>query len=91
MGSLKTLRIGLNRHFKSTGGIDIIKEVEFNKANKVFRAQCVQHKPQILNDDLKKLYESGVFNSYHPETLLNKVFFEIVLCFANTGVKMYDN
>ena len=92
MGSLKTLRFGLNRHFKSTRGIDIINDVEFNEANKVFTAQCVQlkkdgqakvqHKPTILDDDLKKLYESGVFNSDHPKTLLNKVFFEIMLCFC---------
>ena len=93
MGSLKTLRFGLNRHFKSTRGIDIINDVEF-KANKVFTAQCVQlkkdgqakiqHKPPIhvLDDDLKNLYESGVFNSDHPKTLLNKVFFEIMLCFC---------
>lgn len=64
MGSLETLRFGLNRHFKSTRGIDIINDVEFNEANKVFTAQCVQlkkdgqakvqHKPPILDDDLKK-------------------------------------
>lgn len=64
MGSLETLRFGLNRHFKSTTGIDIINDVEFNEANKVFTAQCVQlkkdgqakvqHKPPILDDDLKK-------------------------------------
>ena len=64
MGSLKTLRFGLNRYFKSTRGIEIINDVEFNEANKVFTAQCVQlkkdgqakvqHKPLILDDDLKK-------------------------------------
>ena len=51
----------------------------------------VQHKPPILDDDLKKLYESGVFNSDHSKTLLNKVFFEIMLCFADVVVKIYDN
>ena len=45
----------------------------------------VQHKPPILDDDLKKLYESGVFNSDHSKTLLNKVFFEIMLCFCRHG------
>ena len=30
MGSLKTLRYGVNRHYKSTRGIDIINDVEFN-------------------------------------------------------------
>ena len=62
---------------------------------KVFTAQCVQlkkdgqakvqHKPPLLDDDLKKLYESGVFNSDHPKTLLIKVFFEIMLCFCRRG------
>ena len=75
--------------------IDIIKDGEFNEANKVFTAQCVQlkkdgqakvqHKPPILDDDLKKLYESGVVNSGHPKTLLNKVFFEVMLCFCQRG------
>ena len=66
MGSLKTLRFGLNRYFKSARGIEIIYDVEFNEANEVFTAQCiqlkkdgqadeVQHKPPILYDDLKKL------------------------------------
>ena len=45
----------------------------------------VQPKPPILDDDLKKLYESGVFNSDHSKTLLNKVFFEIMLCFCRRG------
>ena len=46
----------------------------------------VQHKPPILDDDLKKLYESGVFNSDHSKTLLtNKVFFEIMRCFCRRG------
>ena len=44
MGSLKTLRFGLNRYFKSTRGIEIINDVEFNEANKIFTAQCVQLK-----------------------------------------------
>ena len=83
------------RYFKSTRGIEIINDVEFNEANKVFTAQCiqlkkdgqakVQHKPPILDDDLKKLYESGIFNSDHPKTLLNKVFFEIMLYFCRRG------
>ena len=44
MGSLKTLRIGLNRHFKALGGGDIMNEEEFSEANKVFAAKCVQLK-----------------------------------------------
>ena len=45
----------------------------------------VQHKPPIANADLTKLYESAVFNTDNPKTLLNKVFFEIMLCFCRRG------
>ena len=100
MGSLKTLRFGLNRHFKSTRGIDIINDVEFNEANKVLTAQCVQlrkdgqakveHKPPILYDDLKKLYESGVLYSDHPKTLL-KCSSKSCCVFADVVFKIYDN
>ena len=45
----------------------------------------VHHKPPIADADLKKLYESGVFSSDFPKTLLNKVFFEIMLCFCRRG------
>ena len=95
MGSLKTLRFGLNRHFKAVRGVDIMNEEEFSEANKVFAAKCVQlkkdghvkvhHKPPIADADLKKLYESGVFSTDFPKTLLNKVFFEIMLCFCRRG------
>ena len=44
MGSLRALKFGLKRHFKSARGINIINDVEFNEANKVFAAQCVQLK-----------------------------------------------
>lgn len=95
MGSLKTLRFGLNRHFKAVRGVDTMNEEEFSAANKVFAAKCVQlkkdghanvhHKPPIADADLKKLYESGVFSTDLPNTLLNKVFFEIMLCFCHRG------
>ena len=42
MGSLKTLRFGLNQHFKAVRGVDIMNEEEFSEANKVFAAKCVQ-------------------------------------------------
>ena len=46
----------------------------------------MQHKPPIVNADLKKkVYESAVFNTDSPKTLFNKVFFEIMLCFFRRG------
>ena len=91
---MTSLRFGLNRHFK-TKGTDIIQDPEFPEANKVFLAKCVdlkrqglakvEHKPAILENDLRKLYECGVFNLGDPRTLQNKVFFEIMLYFCRRG------
>lgn len=91
---MTSLRFGLNRHFK-TKGTDIIQDPEFAEANKVFLAKCVdlkrqglakvEHKPAILENDLRKLYECGVFNLGDPRTLQNKVFFEIMLYFCRRG------
>ena len=77
MRSLKTLRLGLNRYFKSTRGIEIINDVEFNEAKNVFTAQCiqlkkdgqakVQHKPPILDDDLKKTVRKRRFQFRTPQ------------------------
>jgi len=44
MGSLTTLRFGLNRPFKAVRGVDIMNEEEFSEANKDFAAKCVQPK-----------------------------------------------
>ena len=83
--TLNSLRSGLNRHFKATRGFDIINDSEFNDANKVFGAECVdlkrqglakvEHKPPICEEDLKKLYESTAFGLNDPEKLQNKGFF----------------
>ena len=86
--SLCAIRFGLNRHFKQVLNVDIIKDKEFNEANRIYEAQCVElkkqgladteHKPPIADEDMKKLYGSGVFNTENPATLQNKVFFEIM-------------
>ena len=93
--SLNSLRFGLNRHFKAIQGTDIINNPVFADANKVFLAKCVdlkrqglakvEHKPAILENDLRKLYECGVFSLDNPTTLQNKVFFEIMLYFCRRG------
>ena len=91
---MTSLRFGLNRHFK-TKGTDITQDPEFAEANEVFLAKCVdlkrqglakvEHKPAILENDLRKLYECGVFNLGDPRTLQNKVFFEIMLYSCRRG------
>ena len=93
--SLCSIRFGLNRYYKSLFGADIIKDSVFGEANKVYQAQCTalkkrglaktEHKPPIADHDIKKLYESGVFNTDTPATLQNKVFFELVFYFCRRG------
>lgn len=69
--TLNSIR-GLNSDFKSTRSFDIINDLEFTEASKVFGARCVELKrqglakveltPPICEEDLEKLYECGVFN-----------------------------
>ena len=64
-------------------------------ANTVYQAEIselkqegkahTQHKPAINKHDIKKLYDSGLFNLTQPETLQNKVFFEIMFFFRRRG------
>ena len=93
--SLVGIRFGLQRFFSSYK-MDVIKDPEFAEANAVFlnaeisqlkregKAQT-QHKPPINKDDIKKIYESGLFSLATPATLQNKVFFEIMLFFCRRG------
>ena len=92
---LCSIRFGLNRYFRSVFNNDIIKDKEFDEANSVHEAQCValkkrglvktEHKPPIADEDIKRLYESGVFNTDNPTALQNKVFFEIMFFFCRRG------
>ena len=93
--SLCSIRFSLCRHFKQELNVDIIKDAEFDEANRVYGAQCVaskkqglaktEHKPPIADEDIEKLYRCGIFNTENPSTLQNKVFFEIMLFFCRRG------
>ncbi|CAH3180392.1 unnamed protein product, partial [Porites lobata] len=71
----------------SKNSLYIIKDTEFNEANRIYEAQCVElkkqglakteHKPPIADEDIQKLYRCGVFNAENPTTLQNKTDFEI--------------
>ena len=99
--SLCSIRFAFFRHFKQELIIDIIKDTEFNEANRIYEAQCVElkkqglakteHKPPIADEDIKKLYRCGVFNTDHenPTTLQNKVFFEIMLFSVSVVGKIF--
>ena len=41
--------------------------------------------PAIADEDIKILYECGVFNDDNPITLQHKVFFEVMLFFCRRG------
>ena len=87
--SLAEIRCGLMRHFKQELNVDITKDEEFCEANRVYEAKCAELKkhfefergPLIADEDMKKLYLSGIFSTKNPTTLQNKVFFEIMLFF----------
>ena len=44
--SLCSIRFSLCRHFKQELNVDIIKDAEFDEANRVYGAQCVELKKQ---------------------------------------------
>ena len=91
--SLTAIRFSLQRFF-SNQSIGIIKGPEFRESNATFQATLVklkregmaktQHKPPI-NKDINKLYQSGLFDSNSPDTLQNRVFFEVMLYFCRRG------
>ena len=51
----------------------------------------VVHKPAILENELRKLYECGVFSLDDPKTLQNKVFFEIMLFSTAVAAKISES
>ena len=63
MGSLRTLKYGLKRYFKTATCLNIDDE-GFSEANEVYTAKCVdlkkeglakvQHKPPIADEGLEK-------------------------------------
>jgi len=53
--SLCSVRFALSRHVKQELNVDIIKDVEFKEANRVYEAQCVELKKQGLAKTEHKL------------------------------------
>ena len=48
MGSLRTIRFGLERYLKTVTCFDITNDEGFNEVNEVFAAKCVQLKKEGL-------------------------------------------
>ncbi|RUS81123.1 hypothetical protein EGW08_011109 [Elysia chlorotica] len=87
---MKDVRLGLHKFFLEEVNIDILQDQNFELANATFdqgmRAnprKC--HKVRIEMEDLKKIYLGDAMDTNKPETLQNKVFFDISLYICNKG------
>lgn len=90
--SLKYIRTGLHRYFQKNYDVDILKDQSFEHANKVFDVtsrststprRC--HRLRIEFDDLRKIYMGPGMNLDQPDTLQNKIFFDVNLYICNRG------
>ena len=93
--SLQSTRYGLQRHFDSTRGVDILHDSAFKHSNVVYKSMLVKlkdigkgtvkHKKVIHPDDLLTIMRSSALDQSTPRGLQNKVFIEYMLFFANRG------
>ena len=93
--SMVTLRFGLQKHFLKIRKEDIINLEQYQSANEMFKAVCVQlkkerygetkHKESITLEDLNKLYSSDCFRKDKPESLQCRVFFEYLYYYCHRG------
>ena len=91
--SLQSARYGLQRHFDSARGVDIIHDPQFKHSNVVYKSMLVKlkdigkgkvkHKKVIPPEDLHKIISS--LDQSTPKGLQNKVFVDYMLYFANRG------
>ncbi|XP_067674316.1 uncharacterized protein [Haliotis asinina] len=88
--SLKDIRLGLQKYFMKETGLDIVKDKSFENANACYEMavrmgprKC--HRLRIEMDDLRKIYFSDAMKTDNPETLQNKVFFDVNLYIVNRG------
>ncbi|XP_053701972.1 uncharacterized protein LOC128747809 [Synchiropus splendidus] len=96
--SLISIRSSLNRYLNEppySRTLDLTKDPELRSANLTLAAVIrrleeqgagpVVQKQAITRSDLRKLYESAVFNVDTPFGLLNKVWFETCMYFCTRG------
>ncbi|CAK6978070.1 uncharacterized protein LOC128361731 [Scomber scombrus] len=96
--SLISIRSSLNRYLNEPPNcrtLDLTKDPELRSANLTLAAVIrrleeqgagpVVQKQAITRSDLRKLYESSVFNTDTPFGLLNKVWFETCMYFCTRG------
>lgn len=96
--SLISIRSSLNRYLNEPPycrTLDLTKDPELRSANLALAAVIrrleeqgagpVVQKQAITRSDLRKLYDSSVFDKNTPYGLLNKVWFEICMYFCTRG------
>ena len=92
--SLKDLRAGLHKLFLDESNIDIISDRTFDLANGTFDL-ALRANPRKCNrmrieiEDLKKIYLSEAMDTNKPDSLQNKVFFDITLYICNKGKEYF--
>ena len=95
---MRALRSAIHRHITSppyNRTINIMHGVQFQSANQVMDGQLKllrvvgkdksSHKPAIHSEDIKRMYNTNTLSKNNPESLLNKVFFEVMLHFGRRG------
>ena len=95
MKSLISIRFGVQKHFLKTRNLDVINDQRFKGSSDTFKAVLVnlksegkgtvKHKDIIEDEDLEKLYQSGVLSTSSPAALQNKVWFDYMMYFCNRG------
>jgi hypothetical protein len=93
--SMQSIRFGLQRHFFTKRGMDIIKGKEFTVSNKVFKALLVKLKsegkssvkrhPTVNKEDMDLIQASLDIST--ARGLLQKVFIDVMVYFANRGME----
>jgi hypothetical protein len=91
--SIRDLREGIHRYFLREMAIDILRDKTFEVANVTFDAalraasgsnstrKC--HRMKIEVDDLRKIYLGEAMDLNKPDSLQNKVFFDVNLYICN--------
>ncbi|XP_053376937.1 uncharacterized protein LOC128547781 [Mercenaria mercenaria] len=96
--ALVGIRAGINCHLTAppfSRLLNLMKDREFMASNQVLTGlikglkregkDISKNKEPISEEDHIKLYESGVFSEHKPETLQNKVMYEIIAQFGRRG------
>ena len=92
------IRAGLNRHLTSppfNRALNLMHDREFQGSNQVFYGNIrtlrqagldrSRHKDAVTENDMRKMYSSGVLSIDNPVSLQHKVYVEVALHFCRRG------